>query len=49
MVGCCGIESYHIRAMAEELEQERNSIPKGINLVFHICLILEKLKLNIVS
>lgn len=27
--GCCGIESYHIRAMAEELSKERNSIPKA--------------------
>jgi len=25
--GCCGIESYHIRAMAEELAPERNCLP----------------------
>ena len=27
--GCCGIEAYHIRAMAEELEQEIGRLPPG--------------------
>jgi len=25
--GCCGFESYHIRAVAEELSEERNKLP----------------------
>ena len=27
--GCCGFESYHIRAMAEELAEERGGLPEG--------------------
>ncbi|XP_023327836.1 betaine--homocysteine S-methyltransferase 1 isoform X2 [Eurytemora carolleeae] len=27
--GCCGIESHHIRAMAEELAVERGGLPEG--------------------
>ena len=27
--GCCGVESYHIRAMAEELAVERGRLPAG--------------------
>ena len=27
--GCCGFEPYHIRAMAEELEEERGGFPEG--------------------
>ena len=27
--GCCGFEPYHIRALAEELEQERGVVAKG--------------------
>merc|ERR1719410_1097943 len=27
--GCCGFESYHIRAMAEELSEERGGFPAG--------------------
>ena len=27
--GCCGFESYHIRAMAEELCEERERLPAG--------------------
>lgn len=27
--GCCGFESYHIRAMAEELKNERGKLPEA--------------------
>ena len=27
--GCCGFESHHIRAMAEELSEERGKLPAG--------------------
>ena len=27
--GCCGFEPYHIRAIAEELAEERKCLPKG--------------------
>ena len=27
--GCCGFESHHIRAMAEELAKERGRLPEG--------------------
>lgn len=27
--GCCGFEPYHIRAVAEELSEERGKLPKG--------------------
>ena len=27
--GCCGFESYHIRAIAEELAQEKGGFPTG--------------------
>ena len=27
--GCCGFESHHIRAIAEELAQERGRLPVG--------------------
>ena len=27
--GCCGVESHHIRAMAEELCEERGRLPAG--------------------
>ena len=27
--GCCGFESHHIRAMAEELAAERGELPAG--------------------
>ena len=27
--GCCGFESHHIRAMAEELAEERGRFPIG--------------------
>ena len=27
--GCCGFEPYHIRAMAEELAEERGGFPEG--------------------
>ena len=27
--GCCGFESHHIRAMAEELAEERGRLPAG--------------------
>ena len=27
--GCCGVESHHVRAMAEELEAERGALPRG--------------------
>merc|ERR1712139_75922 len=27
--GCCGFEAYHIRAIAEELHQERGILPAG--------------------
>jgi len=27
--GCCGFEPYHIRAMAEELAEERGGLPEG--------------------
>ena len=27
--GCCGFQAYHIRAVAEELEQERGKLPSG--------------------
>ena len=27
--GCCGFESHHVRAMAEELQQERGALPAG--------------------
>jgi len=27
--GCCGFEPYHIRAVAEELQQERGKLPDG--------------------
>ena len=30
--GCCGFQAYHIRAVAEELEQERGKLPSGINM-----------------
>ena len=27
--GCCGFESHHIKAMAEELAEERGGLPAG--------------------
>ena len=27
--GCCGFEPYHIRAVAEELCEERGKLPEG--------------------
>ena len=27
--GCCGFEPYHIRAMAEELREERSRLPEA--------------------
>ena len=27
--GCCGVESHHVRAMAEELSPERGHLPAG--------------------
>ena len=27
--GCCGVESHHVRAMAEELSEERGNLPAG--------------------
>ena len=27
--GCCGFEPYHIRAIAEELAEERGKVPTG--------------------
>ena len=27
--GCCGFESHHIKAMAEELAEERGRLPAG--------------------
>lgn len=27
--GCCGFEPYHIRAIAEELNEERGKFPEG--------------------
>jgi len=27
--GCCGFESYHIRAIAEELKEEKGGLPEG--------------------
>ena len=27
--GCCGFESHHVRAMAEELQAERGALPAG--------------------
>ena len=27
--GCCGFESHHIKAMAEELAEERGALPAG--------------------
>ena len=27
--GCCGFEPYHIRAMGEELAEERGRLPEG--------------------
>ena len=27
--GCCGVESHHVRAMAEELAEERERLPAG--------------------
>ena len=27
--GCCGFEPYHIRAMAEELREERGKLPEA--------------------
>ena len=27
--GCCGFQAYHIRAVAEELAEERNALPSG--------------------
>merc|ERR1719290_144900 len=27
--GCCGFEPYHIRALAEELSEERGKMPEG--------------------
>ena len=27
--GCCGMESHHVRAMAEELAEERGKLPAG--------------------
>ena len=27
--GCCGFESQHVRAMAEELAEERSALPSG--------------------
>ena len=29
MGGCCGFEPYHIRAIAEELAEERGGCPEG--------------------
>jgi len=33
--GCCGFEPYHIRAMAEELAQERKGFPEGTDKSDH--------------
>ena len=27
--GCCGFQAYHIRAVAEELAEERGVLPRG--------------------
>ena len=27
--GCCGFQPYHIRAVAEELAEERGKLPEG--------------------
>ena len=27
--GCCGFQAYHIRAVAEELAEERGKVPAG--------------------
>ena len=33
--GCCGFEPYHIRAIAEELAEERKGFPEGTDKSDH--------------
>jgi len=40
--GCCGFESYHIRAMAEELAEERGGLPVGSDKSDHDLKTLKK-------
>ena len=40
--GCCGFESHHIRAMAEELAPERGGLPSGSEKSDHDFTILTK-------
>jgi len=30
--GCCGFEAYHVRAVAEELAEERGGLPQGSDM-----------------
>ena len=40
--GCCGFEPYHIRAIAEELAEERNRFPEGNDKSDHELSTMEK-------
>lgn len=40
--GCCGLESHHVRAMAEELSQERGRLPAGSDKSDHDLSLLAK-------
>ena len=40
--GCCGFESHHIRAMAEELSEERGRLPAGSDKSDHDLRLLSK-------
>ena len=44
--GCCGFESYHTRAMAEELQTERGKLPEASRKSDHDLSILARLENN---
>ena len=40
--GCCGVESHHVRAMAEELAEERRKLPAGSDKSDHDLTLLSR-------
>ena len=40
--GCCGFEPYHIRAISEELAEEKGGLPEGSDKSDHDLSVLKK-------